>query len=139
MSLPTNLTTNEVKDASGTEVEFLHQQQIGRKRILFVNSGNPSLAHTLTIQHLEVGVGLKRRVRSNIRIDKQSISTVDSITPVTTIASFVLDKPAGAITSLNEPKAVLAELTSFIASLATNTLLYDGTGNGAAALLGETL
>jgi hypothetical protein len=36
-------------------------------------------------------------------------------------------------------KAVIAEMTSFIATLGTNTLLYDGTGNGAAALLAGSL
>jgi hypothetical protein len=136
MALPTNLTTNEVKGSAGTEVEFNHLSAEGRKRIFALVSEVPSQQHRITVQHQEIGAGAKLRRRSNIRVDKVSISAVDSVTPVTSTASIVLDSPVGALLTNAEAKAVLAELGSLVYTLTgTATFLYDGTGNGAAALL----
>lgn len=134
--LPTNLTTNEVKNAAGTEVEFLRISTEGRS-VTFAQSGEqPNLPFRLKVQHQEIGSGIKLRRRSNIRIEKTSVSSVDNVTPVQTIFSGTLDTPIGAVTSTAEGKAVLAAAMSFMASLgATTTILYDCTGNGAAALL----
>lgn len=64
------------------------------------------------------------------------MSTVDSTLPVVISAYAVLDSPVGALVANTEPTNVVAELMSFLASLgASTTILYDGTGNGAAALL----
>jgi hypothetical protein len=96
----------------------------------------PSSPHRLKISHLEAGTGLNKRRRSLVRFDKTVISSVVSETPVTVSAYAVLDSPVGALTANTEPTHVLAELMSFLASLgASTTILYDGTGNGAAALL----
>jgi hypothetical protein len=139
--LPTNLTTNEVKDSAGTEVEFIRLDNGDGRKIVFeaTTGASPALKHRITVQHQEIGVGLKRRRRSNIRVDKESTSSVDSLTTVTSVASIVLDSPVGAITSMAEPKKVLAELCSLVSTLGTNTHLYDGTGNGAATLLDGSL
>jgi hypothetical protein len=139
MPLPTNLTSNEVKNASGTEVEFTRIESPGRAVIFAQVDESPALQHRLKVSHIESGSGLKERRRSAVRIDKSSISTVDSSTPVTTSAVFYIDAPVGALLTNAEMKAVIAEMTSFIATLGTNTLLYDGTGNGAAALLAGSL
>jgi hypothetical protein len=133
--LSNTLNTNEVKNAAGTEVEFTRLSIADRKTVFAQISESPSLPHRLTISHQEVGNGLKARRRSMVRIDITSISTVDSVTPVTTSAYTVLDAPVGALTANTQLANALAELQSFMATLASATLLYDGTGNGSAAIL----
>lgn len=140
MSLPTTLNTNEVKDSAGAEIEFQRLSSVDRKLVFAKIGETPSLPHRLTISHLETGVGLKARRRSLVRVDKTSISTVDSVTPVTFSAYIVLDAPVGAVTAMTEGATVLANLMSFVSSLgASTTILYDGTGNGSAALLAGSL
>jgi hypothetical protein len=71
-----------------------------------------------------------------VRFDKTIVSTVDNVTPVTISAYTVFDAPVGAMAAITEGTNVIAELISFMASLgASTTILYDGTGNGANALL----
>lgn len=75
-----------------------------------------------------------------IRVDKTTISGVDDVTPITTSAYMVLDAPIGANETTAEMANVIAELVSFVASLgASTTILYDGTGNGAQALIQGSL
>jgi hypothetical protein len=138
--LSTNLTTNEVRNSAGTEVEFNRLSSADRKTVFAQSGETPSLPHRITVSHQESGSGLKGRRRSLIRVDKTSLSTVDSVTPVVTSAYIVLDAPVGALTANTEMKTVLAELTSLVAGNGTLDLLkYDGTGNGAAALLDGTI
>jgi len=138
--LSNSLVTNEVKNSAGTEVEFGRLSIADRSTIFGMVAESPSSPHRLAISHQEVGSGLKRRRRGVVRIDKTVISTVDSVTPVTVSAYVVLDSPVGALTANTEPAHVLAEVISFCASLgASTTILYDGTGNGSAALLNGTL
>jgi hypothetical protein len=133
--LSNTLNTNEVKNASGTEVEFSSLSIDQRKRIFAKISEVPSLPHRLSISHQESGVGLKLRRRSSDRVDITFISPVDNVTPVTVSAYLVLDAPVGAMTTITPAADALAELLSFTGTLASSTLLYDGTGNGANALL----
>jgi len=134
--LSNSLNTNEIKNAAGTEVEFSRLSTSDRKTVFAQVAETPSQPHRLTISHVESGSGLNLRRRSLLRFDKTIISSVDTVTPVTVSAYAVVDIPVGAITALTEPSNVVAELMSFMASLgASTTILYDGTGNGAAALL----
>jgi hypothetical protein len=134
--LSNTLVTNEIKNSSGTEIEFGRLSISDRQTIFATVSEAPSAPHRLTISHLESGAGLKKRRRSLVRFDKTVISSVDSVTPVTVSAYAVLDSPVGALTANTEPTHVVAELMSFLASSGANTtILYDGTGNGAASLL----
>jgi hypothetical protein len=139
--LPINLNTNEVKDASGTEVEFLGKETgPGAKRIFAKNGEAPHLKHRIQFSHLETGSGINRRRRSLFRVDKESISTVDSLTTVATIGYIVLDTPVGAVTSDNEAEAVMANIMSLLATTgAGTTVLFDGTGYGARALIDGSL
>jgi len=139
--LANTLNTNEIKNSAGTEVEFSRLSQGPDRTTVFAQiSETPSAPHRLTIKHLETGKGLNLRRRSLVRFDKTVISTVDSETPVVVSAYAVLDSPVGAITANSEPANVLAELMSFLASLGANTtILFDGTGNGAATLLSGQL
>lgn len=134
--LSNSLVTNEVKNSAGAEVEFSRIAISERATEFSQVAEAPSSPHRLRISHLEVGTGLSKRRRSLVRVDKTVISSVDSETPVTVSAYIVLDSPVGALTVNTEPTNVVAELISFVASLgASTTILYDGTGNGAVALL----
>ena len=134
--LSNTLNTNEVKNAAGTEVEFQSLSIDQRKRIFSQITEVPSLPHRLSISHLETGVGLKGRRRSVVRVDKTVVSGVDSVTPITASAYLVLDLPVGGMSAITEGANVLAELLSFCATTgAGTTVLFDGTGNGANALL----
>lgn len=134
--LSNTLNTNEVKDAAGAEVEFSRLAISDRDTVFAKISESPALPHRLSIKHQEVGAGLTKRRRSVVRVDKTSVSTVDNATPVTTSAYIVLDAPVGAITTSAEPAAVVANLLSFCATTgAGTTVLFDGSGNGAGALL----
>lgn len=134
--LSNTLNTNEIKNSAGTEVEFSRLSTSDRKTVFSQISESPALPHRLSISHVESGAGIKLRRRSVVRFDKTIVSTVDTSTPVTISAYAVVDIPVGAILAMSEPTHVLAELMSFLASLgASTTILYDGTGNGAAALL----
>jgi hypothetical protein len=134
--LSNTLNTNEVKNSAGTEVEFHRIRTNGGQTVFAQIAEVPSLQHRLTLSHQETGSGLKQRRRSVVRVDKTTISGVDDVTPITTSAYLVLDFPIGASETSAEAANVIAEVVSFVASLGANTtILYDGTGNGAVALL----
>lgn len=138
--LSNTLNTNEIKNSAGAEVEFNHLQNNDRSRVFYQIGESPALPHRLAIMHQESGTGMKKRRRSVVRVDKTTVSGVDSLTPITTSAYIVLDHPIGASSSNAEAANVIAELLSFCASLgASTTILYDGTGNGAASLLNGSL
>lgn len=140
MALPANLTTNEVKDAAGTEVEFLRRGNDVNSALFLKSGESPALQHRISIRHGETGVGFKRRRRSNITIFKDSVSGVDLITPVRVLCSLTIDVPVGALAANTEILAVLANMISFVASDGSNTTVkYDGTGTGAAVLANGTL
>lgn len=134
--LANTLNTNEVKNAAGTEVEFESLSQNGRSRIFKQITESPAYPNRLTISHQESGSGLSLRRRSVVRFDKAAAGQVDVTVPVSAAAYLVLDQPVGNSTDTVLAKDALAQLVSFVASLgASTTILYDGTGNGAAALL----
>jgi len=134
--LSNTLNTNEIKNSAGTEVEFQRLSSSDRASVFAQIGESPALPHRLSINHQETGNGLKKRRRSLVRFDKTIVSTVDLVTPITISAYTVVDIPVGAILSDAEVANVLAELSSFIASLgASTTILYDGTGNGGVCLI----
>lgn len=134
--LSNTLNTNEVKNSAGAEIEFQHWEQTARSHTWAQINEAPNAPHKLKVSHLESGTGLNRRRRSVVRVDKTTQSGVDATLPITTSAYLVLDHPVGASSSNAEAANVIAEILSFCASLgASTTILYDGTGNGAAALL----
>lgn len=138
--LSNNLTTNEVKNSAGTEVEFV-RLSIGDHKTEFSASGEiPNAPNRLKISHQESGVGFNKRRRSMVRFDLTLQSTVDT-TKFTTLSAYtVLDVPLGAFNSSTYFKTVLAQLMSFLASTgADTTIKYDCTGCGADALVNGTL
>lgn len=137
MAIANTLSTNEVKNSAGTEVQFSRLSTgPGRETVFVVDNESPSLKHRITVKHSETGTGINTRRRSLVRVDKEVVSTVDATKVVACSAYIVLDTPIGGLAAITEPTHVLAELISFCASLgASTTILYDGTGNGASALL----
>jgi hypothetical protein len=135
--LSNTLNTNEIKNSAGTEVEFQRLQTgPGRQTEFALITETPSLPHRMSVKQTESGTGIRRRRRSVVRFDKTTISGVDSVTPVTNSCYVVGDFAVGGDSTSAEMANVVAELMSFMASLgASTTILYDGTGNGAVALL----
>lgn len=137
--LSNTLNTNEIKDASGAEVEF--------ERIAIDNASTTfkqvdediTTPNRMSISHQHVGSGVNAVRRSLVRFD---LSVVNSTTGQKGVCSAYcnLVVPEGMLENMNAPTKVLAQLVSFVASLgASTTILYDGTGNGAASLLNETV
>lgn len=134
--LNNTLSTNEVKDSAGAEVEFTRLSTKDRQTEFAKVSESPSAPYRLKISHQESGSGIRKRRRSVVRVDKTTISTVDNVTPVTSSCYIVLDAPIGALSAMTEPGNVLANILSFCATTgAATAVLFDGTGNGAQALL----
>jgi hypothetical protein len=141
MPLPTNLTTNEVKDAAGAEIEFNRFDSGQPRKIVFAKVGeSPAYEHRLEVAHSEAGTGLKRRRRSRLAVRIAHLSNVDNLTPVFTLGYVILDSPVGAITDLTIPTKCMANIMSFSATTgAATTVLFDCTGYGASALVNGTL
>jgi hypothetical protein len=134
--LSNTLNTNEIKNAAGTEVEFSRLSTSERQTVFAQISELPAQPHRLTISHQESGSGLSKRRRSLVRFDKTVISGVDATLSITISAYAVLDLPVGAMSAITEGTNALAELMSFLATTgAATTVLFDGTGNGASAML----
>lgn len=137
MALPTNLTTSEVKDRTGTEQEFIRQSTGPDRSTLFAKSGEvPSRPHRISVKHQETGTGLARRRRSVIRVDLSFAGHVDATRIETTSAYAVCDIPVGNMTGVNETSDTLANLGQlcFTQGGAETAIRLDGTGFGAAAL-----
>jgi hypothetical protein len=136
--LPTNLNTNEVKNAAGTEVEFSRLATLDRSVTFAQVSETPNLPHRLKVSHLETGSGSDKRRRSVVRFDKTV--TGASALPRTISAYVVLDIPVGDLSALTEVGNVAAELNSFLSTTgAGTTVLFDGTGYGTAACINGSL
>lgn len=137
---PTNLNTNEVKNSSGVEVEFERFSSQGRQLVFSQVGETPARPHRITISHQEIGSGASARRRSVVRVDK-TIQSDDPTLINTKISAYaVLDVPIGLINTLSEPKHVVAELVSMLASRgASTTILFDCTGVGAEALVNGSL
>jgi len=137
---PIALNTNEVKNTAGVEVEFAQRDSTGRM-VEFAKVGEvPSAPHRIVCKHEESGSGLKLSRRSLLRVDYNLTSQVDGITRVPCSAYAVAVVPMGHLTDFSGPSMALANLMSLLASTgATTTILYDGTGYGASALINGTL
>jgi hypothetical protein len=137
--LSNTLVTNEVKDAAGAEVEFERMSIDNAKTIFKKIVDDVANPIRMSISHQHTGSGTTRTRRSMVRFDK-GVTNGTTGAKGTSSCYCVLSSPEGMIANGDNDKAVLAYLISFLASLgASTTILYDGTGNGAATLLNETL
>jgi hypothetical protein len=134
--LSNTLNTNEIKNAAGTEVEFQRLSSNERSTEFAQITESPNQPHRLKVSHQESGSGLTKRRRSVVRFDKTVASTVDTTKTCVASAYLVLDAPIGALIASTEFTNVIAEVLSFCATTgAATTVLFDCTGNGAAALV----
>lgn len=140
MALPANLTTNEVKNAAGTEVEYLFLQNLLRGKE-FAKSGElPNLPHRLRISHQVSGTGIKTLRRSVVRFERTIVGVDTLATRHKVVAQLTIEFPEGNVSAVTELQEAIANLLSFCATTgAATTVLFDGTGYGAAALINGTL
>lgn len=132
--LSNTLNTNEVKDSAGAEVEFSRLSTNGRITEYSKITESPNAPYRLKISHQETGVGSAQRRRSVVRFDK-TVTGV-SLQPRVVSAYLVLDAPTGDLSASTELTNVIANILSFCATTgAATTVLFDGTGNGASALI----
>lgn len=138
--LPNNLTTNEVKDSAGVEIEFNRIRSSDRE-VEFQKVGElPGTPHRISVKHQETGSGVTRRRRSVLRADLTLAGSVDTTKTVTVSAYLVVDIPIGNMSSYVHAKTVLANILSLTATTgAATTVLFDGTGHGAVALVNGEL
>lgn len=137
---PVTLNTNEVKNAAGTEIEFQRLSTSDRS-LTFSKVGEiPSQPHRLKVSHQESGSGTSLRRRSLVRFDIVIPGQVDT-TKLESIAAYaVVDAPVGNLTAFTTVTDLVANLVSNLASKgASTTILYDGTGYGAEALINGNL
>jgi len=138
--LPTTLNTNEVKNAAGTEQEFGRLSTSSRQLVFGLLTEVPSRPHRITVSHLETGSGINARRRSLVRVDKTIVGEVDNTVTAKISAYAVVDVPVGQLTAVAEVSNTVANLVSLLASRgASTTILYDGTGCGAEALINGSL
>jgi hypothetical protein len=142
--LPTNLNTNEVKNASGTEVEFNRYTNGPGPLVVYKSTAEgPSTTHRITFSHKEIGDGAVKRRRSVVRVDK--VIDIDSdagngVQPAKISAYMVVDLPVGLMADFSQATEVVANLISLVASKGTSTtILYDCSGYGADALINGSL
>jgi hypothetical protein len=131
--LNNTLVTNEVKDESGTEVEYTRLGTVGRTTDFAKKNETYNLPERIQLAHKETGSGTK--LRRSSKLEFLIWSTGADGTLVVTRARIVLDIPVGNLAVSTVPKSALARLGSLTFTLGTNTFLYDGTGNGAVCLL----
>lgn len=136
--LSDTLVTNEVKNAAGSEVEFERVSIIGSTKVYKAKAEVIGFPHRITLSHARSGKGNSVVRRSLLRFDK---TVEDSVTGQADVVSayIVLTIPERNSGAAAAAADLMAELGSLTNTLATNTFLYDGTGNGAAALINETL
>lgn len=142
MPLPTNLNTNEIKNAAGTEVEFLSapQRGDGSTKVYSKSGAQPNLRELVSVSHTETGVGLKRLRRSVAQASKEFLSESDNVTPARIRLYKVAEVPVGHLTSMTKVKEVAAWMISGEASDGTSTTIkYDCTGTLTDALVNGTL
>lgn len=138
--LSNTLVTNEIKSSSGGGVQYQRISSEGRTTEFALIGENPGLPQRLRISHQEIGVGLAKRRRSQVRFERSVAGGIDTTVTEKVTGYIVLDSPIGNLANNTEPAHVLANLMSFCASLgASTTILYDGTGNGAVTLLSGAL
>lgn len=136
--LNNTLNTNEVKDASGAEVEFERISIQGTSTIFKKITETAGLPYRLKIAHTTSGTGKNAVRRSVVRFEKTSENTAGDKVP--SAAQLTLIHPEGVADNYDDAKALIANIMSFCATTgAATTVLFDCTGNGAKTLLDQSL
>jgi hypothetical protein len=137
--LNNTLNTNEVKDRAGVEIE-LERRSTGPGQITEFKKLNETagLPVRLSIKHETSGTGTKATRRSVV----EALITNENSDgeKVTSIARLSVVHPLGLADDYNGLKDAIAMILSFCATTgAATTVLLDGSGNGANALINESL
>lgn len=134
----TNTLDTQIKNATGTSVPFERVRTEGGltrfKNVLAPNNAEADFV----ISHQEIGVGIKRVQKSVVRFNLTGSSDIDVGSLGVTSSWIVLNHPLGLFLTDDQAKAVLAMLGSFVFTANGTTMLLNGTGNGAAALINGT-
>lgn len=141
MPLPQSLVTNEVKNASGVEREFIFRDNSQPRTLEWAASGEiPYLAERIRVVHSDVGKpGLSLVRRSNIRCFKRVVG-YDGTTLGDIIDSRTLTIPIGLLANYDSVKEVAAWMNSICSTTgAGTTVLFDGSGTAMAALIAGTI
>jgi hypothetical protein len=138
--LNNTLTTNEIKNATGSGLAFERVATGPGKQTEFKLSaetlGNP---YRMTISHSRVGSGQSERRRSVVKFTAREEDANDG-QKFETSAYIVVDEPTGRADNQTTLAGLIANILSFCATTgAASTVLFDGSGNGAKVLLNETL
>jgi hypothetical protein len=139
MALADSLTTNELKDSTATEIEYLYFNQEARFKEWSKSGASPGLPDHLKIQHRDVGTGVDRVRQSNISLYKTEVGVYDTTKLAKSIASISLTVPEGNISVLTRAKDALACLGSLVFTNGNTTFVYDATAPGGSALLNGTI
>jgi hypothetical protein len=136
--LPLNLTTNEVKNSSGTEVEF-HRIKANDRLVTYSKVGAaPNLDNLLSVSHTVLGSGVDERRRTAILgyLEVTGASGVKRIIRV----NHTYDIPIGDIASYADVITLDAQVGSLTYLDGTGTtFLFAGTGVGASAAVNGTV
>jgi hypothetical protein len=136
--LPLNLTTNEVKNQSGTEVEFGRIKANDRLVTYSKVGAAPNLDHTLSISHTVLGSGVDERRRTAI-LGYMEVTGASGAKRIIRV-NHTYDIPIGDIASYTDVILLDAEVGSFTYLDGTgSTFLYAGTGTGASAAVNGTV
>jgi hypothetical protein len=136
--LPLNLTTNEVKNSAGTEVEFDRQEANGRLVKYTKKGAPPNLDNTISVSHTVLGTGVDERRRTAILgyLEVTGASGVKRIIRV----NHTYDIPIGDIANYTDVITLDAQVGSFTYLDGTGTtFLFAGTGVGASAAVNGTV
>lgn len=136
MPLLSSLTSNEVKNASGVEVEFTGYGAVGRSKEYQSTTELPAYPHRIRLDHQTSGVGVNKIRRSRLGVYLETSGAVDITKKAIVRADCVVTFPEGNQSTTDVLKLVLANLISLLASTGADTVVkFDCTGNGADALL----
>lgn len=145
MSLPTNLTTNEVKNAAGVEIEFNRLGALSsnpRSLEFAYASEQPARPFRMAWAHQELGTE-RARIRQSVQKTNYTVPTtnlVDTTRSTTVTVQTKVTVPIGNLTSLADVKDAVAAHVSALASRgADSTILFNCTGVGAEALVNGSL
>jgi len=133
--LPDTLNTNQVRTSAGVEVELQLTLNEGRLKQWEKFPAVPSKPIKLVVQHQVISKDFKERRRSKIGVAIRHASEVDPTILVDSQAYIVIDTPQGAMNTTTVLADSIAMLLSFVGTTDGTTLLLNGNGNGAQALL----
>lgn len=136
--LPLNLTTNEVKNSSGTETEFNRIKANDRLVTYSLAGAPPNLDTTLSVSHTVLGTGVDERRRTAV-LGYKEVTGASGEKRIIRV-NHTYDIPIGDIASYTDVITLDAQVGSFVYLDGTGTtFLFAGGGTGASAAVNGTV